>query len=394
MSKHSGKSPATRLIHPDYRAPEGFRGLSTPVHHASTVLFGSLEDYARRNGLDESQYVYGTVGTPTTYELAHRIAELDGGCNAVLAPSGLAAITLCLLSFLSPGDHLLMTDGAYPPLRSLCEGILKRLGVETTYYDPMAGAAIASLMRPNTRLVWAEAPSSITFEVPDLPALAAAAHAGGALLALDNTWAAGWYLKPFDKGVDVSVQALTKYQGGHGDLLMGAVSARDEAVWRQVRSTALETGVCVGADDAWLVLRGLSTLALRLAHVERTALALAHWLATCPEIRQVLHPALASCPGHVFWQRDFSGSSGLFAVALDPRFGEADVHRMLHGLSVFKLGASWGGPVSLALPYPMPGRRRFPPWTDGGWVVRLSVGLEALEDLRQDLRLGLTRLAG
>lgn len=387
------KAPATDLVHPDYQPPEGFRALSTPVHHASTVLFDSLDAYRHRNGMDETGYVYGTVGTPTTFSLTHRIAAIEGGVNAVLAPSGLGAISLCMMSLLKPGDHVLIADGAYPPTRSLGDGFLRRMGIEVDYYDPMLGAGIAGLMRANTRLVWTEAPASITFEVPDLPAIAAAAHARGALVALDNTWSAGWFLKPFDKGIDLSVQALTKYQAGHGDLVMGAVTTRDEALWREVRGTALQLGVCVAPDDAWLVLRGLPTLALRLAHVERAALALAHWLASQPEVKRVLHPALPSCPGHEHWRRDFTGSSGLFSFVLDERFDEADVERMLQGMRWFKLGASWGGPNSLALTYRLGHARTAVPWIERGQLVRLSIGFEDVEDLREDLRSGLTRLA-
>ena len=385
-------SPLTRLIHPT-PAPAGFASLSTPVHHASTVLFPDVATYEARDGFDETRYSYGLSHTPTTLPLSRAVAAWEGGYNALLTPSGLSAVSLAMLATLSAGDHVLLPRNAYIPAKQLATGLLSRLGITHTLYEPLIGADIAALMTPATRLVWVETPGSITMEVADLPAIAAAAHAHGALVAVDNTWSSGSLLKVFEKGADFSVQALTKYHGGHGDLLMGAVVAADHAGWHRVRETSHELGLGVSADDAFLVLRGMQTMALRLRHVGAVALALATWLATRPEVQRVLHPALPSCPGHETWKRDFTGASGLFSVVFDPRYDDAAIARFVDALQLFGIGASWGGTASLALVYrsqrgKVPGMHGEP----GGHIVRLNIGLEDEADLRADLLRGMAAL--
>ncbi len=387
-------APETALIHPPASAP-GFAGLSTPIHHASTVLFPTVEAHESRDGMDESRYCYGLAHTPTTLPLSRNVAAWEGGHNAVLTPSGLSAVSLAMMSCLSAGDHVLIPSNAYLPARLLAKGLLTRWNITHTLYDPLIGAGIADLITPATKLVWVETPGSITMEVADLPAIAAAAHARGAKVAIDNTWSAGHYLKVFEKGADLSVQALTKYHAGHGDLLMGAVIARDEAGWQQVRETSNFIGFGVGPDDAFLALRGMQTMPLRLRHVERVALSLANWLAGQPEVVRVLHPALPQCPGHEIWKRDFTGSSGLFSVVFDPRYDDAAIARFIEAMRWFQIGASWGGTGSLALVYrKMRGQVDAADGSPGGHIVRLNVGLEEEGDLRDDLQRALAALKG
>lgn len=287
--------PATRLVTGgrDTNANHGF--VNPPVYHASTVLYPSAEDFLARR----SRYLYGRRGTPTSEALEHALRELEGpACAGVaLLPSGLAAISTALFALLKAGDHLLVTDSAYQPTRRFCDSVLRRTGVETTYYDPLIGGAIASLIKPNTRAVFVEAPGSLSFEVQDVPAIANAAHAKGALVLMDNTWATPLYFRAFEKGVDLSIQAGTKYIGGHSDVMLGTVSA-NEATWEQLSETVHALGLCVGPDDIYLGLRGLRTMAVRLAHHHQAGLKVARWLAARPEIARVLHPALESCPGH------------------------------------------------------------------------------------------------
>lgn len=387
-------SPVTRLIHTQ-PAPAGFASLSTPIHHASTVLFPSVADHEVRDGFDESRYSYGLSHTPTTLPLSRAVADWEGGYNALLTPSGLSAVSLAMLAVLSAGDHVLIPANAYIPAKLLAKGLLSRLGITHTLYDPLIGAGIAALMTPATRLVWVETPGSITMEVADLPAIAEVAHAHGALVAVDNTWSSGSLLRVFDKGADFSVQALTKYHGGHGDLLMGAVVTADHAGWHRVRETSHELGLGVSADDAFLVLRGMQTMALRLRHVGDAALDIATWLSTRPEIQRVLHPALPSCPGHDTWKRDFTGASGLFSVVFDPRYDDAAIARFVDALQLFGIGASWGGTASLALVYrAMRGKVSGPQGEAGGHIVRLNIGLEDQADLRTDLLRGMAALNG
>jgi cysteine-S-conjugate beta-lyase len=381
--------PATRLVTGgrDTAANHGF--VNPPVYHASTVLYPSAADFLARR----ARYVYGRRGTPTSEALEAALRELEGpACAGVaLLPSGLAAISTALLSVLKAGDHLLVTDSAYQPTRKFCDGILERYGVTATYYDPMIGSGIAALMRPNTRAVFVEAPGSLTFEVQDVPAIAEAAHAGGAVVLMDNTWASPLYFRPLDKGVDLSVQAGTKYIGGHSDVMLGTVSAT-AAVWERLRGTVHALGLCVGPDDTYLGLRGLRTLGVRLAQHYQAGLKVARWLAARPEVARVLHPALDTCPGHAIWARDFAGASGLFSVILKP-VAQSAVNAFLDELDLFGIGASWGGFESLAIPFDCTAIRTATKWAPGGPTVRFHIGLEDVDDLIGALERGFAALA-
>lgn len=385
-------SDQTKLVHSDFIAPAGFTGLSTPVHHASTVLFPTMKAFRERRIHVYDGYVYGLTGTPTTMMLAARIAQLEGGHRCVLTPSGLAALTVVYLALLKQGDHVLVPDNVYGPSRELCRRLLAGMGIETTFYDPLAGSSIAGALRDNSKLVWVEAPGSITMEIPDVPAIAAAAHARGALVAIDNTWSAGLYFKPFAKGCDISVQAVTKYIGGHADLMMGAITATDETLYRKLKEMTGVLGLGAAPDDCFLALRGLPTMTARLRQHQASALTIAAWLAQRSEVKRVLHPAFADCPGHAIWKRDFTGSSGLFSIVLHEQFGRADVERMVDQLRYFKIGASWGGPVSLALLLEPGNLRSATTWTEPGQLIRFNIGLEDPEDLLADLESGLLRL--
>ena len=386
---HPPLKPATRLVvgGRDASAQHGF--VNPPVHHASTVLYPSAEDFLARR----SRYLYGRRGTPTSEALEDALRELEGAdCAGVaLLPSGLAAISTALFAVLDAGDHLLVTDSAYQPTRRFCDGVLRRKGVETTYYDPLIGDGIAALMKSNTRAVFVEAPGSLSFEVQDVPAIAAAAHANGAVVLMDNTWATPLYFHAFDKGVDLSIQAATKYIGGHSDVMLGTVSA-NQATWERLRETVHALGLCVGPDDIYLGLRGLRTMGVRLAQHHQAGLKVARWLAARPEIARVLHPALESCPGHAVWRRDFSGASGLFSIVFKP-VAQSAVNAFLDELRLFGIGASWGGFESLAIPFDCTSIRTATKWLPGGPTVRLHIGLEDVEDLIADLERGFAALA-
>jgi cystathionine beta-lyase len=381
-------NPATRLVHGgcDPFANHGF--INPAVHHVSTVLYPTAEDFLARR----AQYLYGRRGTPTSEALASALRELEGpDCAGVaLLPSGLAAISTALLSVLHAGDHLLVTDSVYLPTRKFCDGVLARYRIETTYYEPMIGSGIAALMKPNTRAVFVEAPGSLSFEIQDVPAIATAAHAKGATVLMDNTWASPLYFRAFEKGVDLSIQAATKYIGGHSDLMLGTVSA-NKATWEHLSDAVHLLGLCVGPDDIYLGLRGLRTMGVRLAQHHQSALKVARWLEQRPEIARVLHPALASCPGHALWQRDFSGASGLFSVVFKP-VPDSAVHAFLDELSLFGIGASWGGFESLAIPFDCASIRTATKWTPAGPTVRLHIGLEDVDDLIADLERGFAAL--
>ena len=377
-NKKMGKGVNTRLAHSGYE-PRDFHGfVNPPVVHASTVLFPDAKTMAAR----DQKYTYGTRGTPTSDALAKAIDELEGSVGTVIVPSGLVAVTLPLLAFLSAGDHALIVDSVYNPTRRFADGMLKRFGVEVDYYDPLIGAGIANLMKPNTKVVFTESPASNTFEVQDIPAIAKAARAGGAIVMMDNTWATPVYFRPLEHGVDISIHAATKYPAGHSDVLLGTVSANERA-WERLHETFLTLGCCAGPDDTYQVLRGLRTMGVRLERHQRNALEIARWLETQPGVARVLHPALESCPGHEFWKRDFSGASGIFSVILDGG-GQKEAHAFLDALEIFGLGYSWGGYESLAVhcnlsdrvvakgPYPGP-------------LLRLQIGLEDVEDLKADL---------
>lgn len=386
----SEKKPSTLLIHPSRTAPSGFRSLMPGTERASTVLFDSVDKWKNRSGFDESIYTYGTSGTPTTRDLQNRLLEWEGGYNTVLFPSGLAAVAFAFLPFVEPGDHVLIPSNVYDPVKTLANGLLKRMNVTVEQYDPAIGAGISAQIKSNTKIVWVETPGSITMEVSDLPAIAEAAHAAGALVAIDNTYTAGWYLRAFEKGADISVHALTKYPAGHSDLVMGSITTKDEPTWKRVKDMALQTGQCVAPDDAYLVLRGLPTMPMRIKHVERVALDIAHWLKARPEVKLVLHPALPDCPGHDIWKRDFTGSTGVFSFVLNDQFGADAAARFIDALEVFGIGASWAGVGSLALTYDLAKSRIN--WPHRGALIRLNIGLEDESDLRVDLERGFATL--
>lgn len=384
------KNWKTQLIHSDAKIPEGFRSLSPGVHRASTVLFPDAASVNDTWDQYEAGYTYGLYGTPTTLELAARVCELERGFRTLVTPGGQGAISLINLAFLKAGDHVLLPESVYTPSRKFAAQVLKRFGVEVEFYAPDAGAAIAKQFRPSTRMVWCESPGSITMEVQDVPAIAAAAHGAGAMVVLDNTWSAGVYFDAFAHGVDVTMQALTKYVGGHSDLLLGAITVRDEEAWRRLGSTHQLVGSPASPDDCSLALRGMKTLAVRLKAIEEAGLTLARWLSERPEIERVLHPALPSCPGHEFWKRDFTGSAGLFSIVFQPRFTKEQVLGFVDRLELFEIGYSWAGVTSLAVAYDFHGLRRRPEY--GHRIVRLNIGLEDVDDLRADLERALSSL--
>ena len=379
------KTLQTGLVHGGYTAPPGYKACPAPIMRASTVLFENVADLRTRGDgwLDRSTYLYGLFGTPTSYELEARLAELEGGAHCLLTPSGLSAIAMVDLALLGQGDDVLLPDNVYSPSRELGEWLEGKFGISARYYDPMAGAAIRDQLRPNTRLVWTEAPGSVSMEVPDLPAIAAAAHSQGALVALDNTWSAGLAFRGFDHGADIVLQALTKYQSGGSDLLMGAVITRDPELHRRIGTAHLHLGYGVGVEDAYLVLRSLPTLRMRFAAHDAGARKVASWLKQRPEISRVLHPAFPDCPGHETWKRDFTGAGGLFSVLFDPGYTEAQTDRFVDALRLFKLGYSWGGATSLCLPYRIQAMRTV--WDRPGQLVRFNIGLEDPADLIADI---------
>jgi cysteine-S-conjugate beta-lyase len=384
------KNWKTKLIHSDAHVPEGFRSLATPTYRGSTVLFpnaAAVEDTWDQYAVG---YTYGLYGTPTTLELAARVCELEKGFRTLITPGGQGAIALINFAFLNAGDHVLVPESIYTPNRKFAVELLRRFGVEVSFYQPTIGAGIASLLRKNTRMVWCESPGSITMEVQDVPAIAEAAHGMGAMVVLDNTWSAGIYFDAFAHGVDVTMQALTKYVGGHSDLLLGAITVRDEARYKRLGLTHQLVGCAASPDDCSLALRGMKTLAVRLKALEEAALELARWLAKRPEIELVLHPALPSCPGHEVWKRDFTGSTGLFSVVFRQEFSKQQVLAFVDGLELFEIGYSWAGVTSLAVAYDFHGLPNRPNY--GPRIVRLNIGLEDVADLRADLERALGRM--
>ena len=372
----------SKLIHPGTSVSDAFRSLAPSTHRGSTILFDSVSQAS--DGWEQTRigYTYGLYGTPTTLELAARIAELEGAHHTFITPSGQAAIALIYFSFCGAGSHVLLPANAYGPNRELAHGLLRRCGIEVERYDPLIGSEISTLLRPETSLVWCESPGSITMEVQDVPAIVKAAHARQVPVALDNTYAAGVLFDAFSFGVDVSMQALTKYIGGHSDLLLGSVSVQSEEAYKRVGDTHRELGMNASPDDCTLALRGLKTLGVRLDALEKSTLAVASWLAQRPEIDRVLHPAFPSCPGNDAWKRDFTGSASIFSILFKPEFSETQVNAFVDTLKFFKIGWSWGGVTSLAMAYPeltrLGERHR-------GRIVRLNIGLEDTADLIDDL---------
>ena len=377
-------NPETRLVTAGRDAQAQFGFVNPPVYHASTVLYPTAEDQVAHR----ARYQYGRRGTPTTEAMEQALAAIEGPqCAGVcLLPSGLNAVVTALLSVVSAGDHILVTDSVYRPTRVFCNGILKRLGVETTYYDPLIGSGVAKLMKPNTRAVFVEAPGSQSFEMQDIPAIAAAAHDKKAAVLMDNTWATPLYFNALDKGVDLSIQAGTKYIGGHSDIMFGTVSA-NAATAPGLKETFNSLGLCAGPDDIYLALRGLRTMAVRLARHHDSGLKIARWLAARPEVLRVLHPGLESDPGHAIWKRDFTGASGLFSMVLKPA-SEKAVYAFMNELALFGMGFSWGGFESLVILFDCAEYRSATQWAPGGPTLRFHIGLEDPGDLTADLERG------
>jgi cystathionine beta-lyase len=373
----------TRLIHTEAKVPTGFQSLVTPVFRGSTTLFPKASAIVDTWNHDDVPYTYGAYGTPTTLELAARIAELEHGYRCFITPGGLSALVLVYLTCLASGDHVLVPESVYGPSRTFADHVLSRYQIDVDYYPPLEGANIASRIRKNTRLIWCESPGSISMEVQDVPGIVQAAHARGVLVAVDNTWSAGVFFDAFAHGADLSVQAITKYIGGHSDLLLGAVTVRDKALYALVGTKLQQFGMTVSPDDCSLALRGLGTLYVRLKAIENSALRVASWFAQRPDVETVLHPALPSCPGHSIWKRDFTGSSGLFSVAFRPPISRHQIHSCMDRLKLFQMGYSWGGVSSLVVTPDLaeaPNARIY-----GEGLIRFYVGLEDADDLLMDI---------
>ena len=375
----------TKIIHEGRRPEENFGIVNPPVYHASTVLFPTVE--AMRN-VKTARVGYGRYGTPGTEGFAAAMAALEGADRCTLTPSGLSAITTAMLSFLKAGDHVLMVDTTYEPCRAFCDSLLSNFGIETTYYDPLIGAGITDLMRPNTRIVYTESPGSLTFEVQDIPAISKAAkgyeHATqDVIIMIDNTWASPYFFKPFSHGVDVSIQAVTKYVSGHADVMMGTVTCT-EKYWGQLYHMRSILGVSVGPDDVYLAQRGLRTLGVRLRQHEKNALIVAKWLQNQPGVKRIIYPALPDDPGHKLWKRDFTGACGLFGIVMETGT-DKQIFAMLNDMKLFGMGYSWGGYESLLIHVPLTSGRTATHWKPGGTLFRIHVGLEDSADMIDDL---------
>ncbi len=378
--------PATQLANLGRNPDKHYGFVNTPIYRGSTVLFPTLQALTEY----KQEFTYGRRGTPTTRELEEAIAALENGHRTFLTPSGYAAVTSAILAFSSPGDHVLVVDSVYQPVRRFCDTVLARLGVETTYYDPLVGAGIGALIRPNTRVIFAESPGSNTFEMQDIPAIAAAARTHGVWVLMDNTWATPLYFRPLDHGVDVSIQAGTKYLTGHADTMLGLITTSERAT-PVMQAFYDNFGLCASPEDCFLALRGMRTMGVRLERHRQSGLEVAAWLAERPEVALVLHPSLPGHPGHDLWRRDFAGASGLFGIVLNP-VSRASLANMLDQMTLFGMGYSWGGYESLVVPYSCNARLYPPAWTEHGATLRLHIGLEDTGDLIADLEAGLSRL--
>ena len=388
------KSPAdaTRAITNGRTSDEHHGAVNTPVYHASTILHPDVESFETRHDptTNRRKVIYGLLGTPTSFDLEEVLADLEGGHDAVLVPSGLAAISVALLSFLKPGDHALIADTVYPPTRSFCDEHLSSMTIAVDYYDPHLGGAIETLIKPNTRVIFLESPGSFTFEIQDIPAITKVARDRGVTTILDNTWSTPLFFKSFSHGVDVSVHAATKYLSGHSDVVMGAIICAEHA-WSPVRRTHRHLGQCVGPDDAYVTLRSIRNLSTRLKAHHKQGLALAEWLNEREEVGEVLHPGLPGHPDHAIWKRDFLGASGLFSIVLHSKSREA-VLDMVNGMTLFRIGASWGGFESLMIPVYPEQYRSATHWDPSKFTLRIHAGLEDFDDLIADLKAGFERL--
>lgn len=390
-SRNPSRYIQTTAVQPELDIAPGFDSFSTPTYRGSTIVFRNLAELRAYGDKSKTYWRYGLHATPTSEALCQQLAQIEGGRQTLLLPSGMGAISLVYFSFLRSGDDVLVPDNVYGPNRDHGEWLAREYGVTVRYYHPSIGAGIAALIQPNTRLIWIEAPGSVTMEVPDSQAIVAAARARGVLTAIDNTWSAGVYFKPFDMGIDISVQALTKYQSGGSDVLMGAVITRDDKHHDRLKRTRMIMGWGVSADDCFLVLRGLASMPVRLAAHDRAAREVAEWLKQRPEVTRVLHPALPDCPGHTEWLRDFTGASGLFSIILHDRYSREQVDAFVETLKLFAIGWSWGGAHSLAVPYHVDTMRPAGTWPPAGWehtgeLVRFYIGLEDTRDLIGDIR--------
>jgi cystathionine beta-lyase len=381
----------TRVLQQD-EPDEPFAALSPTLVRASTVAFATVEAFLSRQQQFYDGYTYALYGHPASRELERKIAALEHGTLALVVQSGLAVLTLVYLTVLKPGDHVLVPESAYAPGRDICTKLLARQGIAATFYDPRVGAGIADLFRAETKLIWVESPGSLSMDVQDLPAIAAAARGHGCLVAADNSWASPLLCKPLDLGADFAIEALSKHIGGHSDVVLGCVTVKDELLFRRLKDMARLLGYGASPDDCWLVLRGLTTLATRLRQQYESARRIAEWLRSQPAVKAVLYPALPEDPGFEIWQRDFAGASGVFSIVLRPT-QRARMCRFVESLRLFRIGASFGGHRSLIAPANPPAGRSAGPWTDGAQLIRLSVGLEHCEDLLADLERGLAHLS-
>lgn len=391
----------TKLVISGKNYKDNFGTVNTPVYRTSTVLFPTLDAYhASENGKPyynvkgntATDYSYGTAGTPTTFALQNTICEIEGTKYCLIFPSGLAAITMTLLAILEPGDHALISDSVYGPTRRFCNKELTRFGIEITYYDPLIGEDISKLIKKNTKLIFTESPGSLTFEIQDIPAITKIAKKKNILVIMDNSWATPIYFDPFKHGIDISIQAGTKYIGGHSDILIGVVTTNDDKLYNALARIRKNYGITVSPDDCYLATRGLRTMGVRLKAHEETALKVAKWLETRSEVQTILHPALPSCPGHKVWKRDFSGSTGLFSFILDKKHSKEAVAKMVDNMKIFGIGASWGGFESLIMPIDPSKIRTASKWPHKNTCIRIYVGLENAADIIKDLENGLERL--